>query len=511
MDFNKIKEAAQSYQADMTAFLRAIVKNPGESCDEKAHIDTIAAEMKKLDFDEVIIDPQGNVIGYMGTGDRIIAYDAHIDTVGIGNIDNWTFDPYEGYENETEIGGRGVSDQCGGLVSAVYGAKIMKDMDLIPEGCKIMVVGTVQEEDCDGLCWQYIINEDKIRPEFVVSTEPTDGGIYRGQRGRMEIRIDVKGVSCHGSAPERGDNAIYKMADILQDVRALNENDDADGTEIKGLVKMLNPKYNPDWEEARFLGRGTVTVSQIFYTSPSRCAVADSCAVSLDRRMTFGETWESCLDEIRALPSVKKYGDDVVVSMYNYDRPSYTGCVYEIECYFPTWINMLVRTYAWLGILQDNGIINSFLGLFGIEPIQMIYTNFAVILGMVYNFVPFMILQIYSALDKMDKSYLEAASDLGANRVQSFLRVTFPMSLPGVISGITLVFLPAVSSFFIPKLLGGGQFVLIGNVIETQFLTAGDWGFGSAISLIMAIIIMISLYITRRLDTDPAEAKGGRL
>ena len=178
---------------------------------------------------------------------------------------------------------------------------------------------------------------------------------------------------------------------------------------------------------------------------------------------------------------------------------------------FPTWINMLVRTYAWLGILQDNGIINSFLGLFGIEPIQMIYTNFAVILGMVYNFVPFMILQIYSALDKMDKSYLEAASDLGANRVQSFLRVTFPMSLPGVISGITLVFLPAVSSFFIPKLLGGGQFVLIGNVIETQFLTAGDWGFGSAISLIMAIIIMISLYITRRPDTDPAEAKGGRL
>jgi len=132
-------------------------------------------------------------------------------------------------------------------------------------------------------------------------------------------------------------NAIYKMADILQDVRALNENDDSDETEIKGLVKMLNPKYNPDWEEARFLGRGTITCSQIFYTSPSRCAVADSCAVSLDRRMTFGETWESCLDEIRNLPSVKKYGDDVVVSMYNYDRPSYTGCVYEIECYFPTW------------------------------------------------------------------------------------------------------------------------------------------------------------------------------
>jgi len=173
----------------------------------------------------------------------------------------------------------------------------------------------------------------------------------------------------------------------------------------------------------------------------------------------------------------------------------------------PTWINMLVRTYAWMGILQDGGIINSFLGFFGIGPIIMIHTTFAVVLGMVYNFIPFMILQIYTALTKMDKSYLEAASDLGANKVQSFLRVTLPLSIPGVISGITLVFLPAVSSFFIPKLLGGGQYVLIGNVIETEFLTSGDWNFGSAISLAMAVIIMISMYITKKVDTDPA-AKG---
>jgi len=338
MDYAKIREAAEGYQADMTRFLREIVKNPGESCDEKAHITRIAEEMEKVGFDKVEIDPMGNVLGFMGTGKTLIGFDAHIDTVGIGNRDNWTFDPYEGYETEEEIGGRGVSDQCGGIVSAVYGAKIMKDLGLLNDQYTALVVGSVQEEDCDGLCWQYIINEDKIRPEFVVSTEPTDGGIYRGQRGRMEIRIDVKGVSCHGSAPERGDNAIYKMADILQDVRALNENDAEDATEIKGLVKMLDKKYNPEYEEANFLGRGTVTTSQIFYTSPSRCAVADSCAVSLDRRMTAGETWESCLDEIRALPNVKKYGDDVTVSMYNYDRPSYTGCVYPIECYFPTWV-----------------------------------------------------------------------------------------------------------------------------------------------------------------------------
>ena len=338
MDFNEIKKAAESYKADMTKFLREIVKNPGESCDEKLHIERIAEEMRNLGFDKVDIDPMGNVLGYMGTGEKLIAFDAHIDTVGIGNINNWEFDPYEGYENDEEIGGRGVSDQCGGIVSAVYGAKIMKDLGLLNDKYTALVVGTVQEEDCDGLCWQYIINEDKVRPEFVVSTEPTDGGIYRGQRGRMEIRVDVKGVSCHGSAPERGDNAIYKMADILQDVRALNENDAADDKEVKGLVKMLDAKYNPEWEEANFLGKGTVTASQIFYTSPSRCAVADSCAVSLDRRMTAGETWESCLEEIRQLPACQKYKDDVVVSMYNYDRPSYTGCVYPIECYFPTWV-----------------------------------------------------------------------------------------------------------------------------------------------------------------------------
>ena len=338
MDFSKIKEAAQGYRADMTRFLRDLVAIPGESCGEKGHILRIKEEMEKVGFDEVVIDPMGNVLGYMGAGETLIGFDAHIDTVGVGNRDNWNFDPYEGYENDLAIGGRGTSDQMGGIVSAVYGAKIMKDLGLLNDKYRVLVTGTVQEEDCDGLCWEYIVKEDHVRPAFVVSTEPTDGGIYRGQRGRMEIRIDVKGVSCHGSAPERGDNAIYKMADILQDVRALNENDAAAGTEIKGLVKMLDEAYNPEWKEARFLGRGTVTVSEIFFTSPSRCAVADSCAVSLDRRMTAGETWESCLEEIRNLPAVKKYGGDVKVSMYQYDRPSYTGCVYPIECYFPTWV-----------------------------------------------------------------------------------------------------------------------------------------------------------------------------
>lgn len=174
----------------------------------------------------------------------------------------------------------------------------------------------------------------------------------------------------------------------------------------------------------------------------------------------------------------------------------------------PTWINMLVRTYAWRGILDKNGLINSILGLFGIGPIKILETGFAVILGMVYNFIPFMILQIYNSLSKMDPSYLEAAADLGANKAKTFFKVTLPLSLPGIISGITLVFLPAVSSFFIPKLLGGGQYMLIGNVIENQFLTTGKWGFGSAISMVMAVIILIAMYIARHIDKK-LSVKGG--
>ena len=359
LDYGKIKEAAQNYEADMTKFLRDLVHFPGESCGEKDHVMRIKEEMEKLGFDKVEIDPMGNILGYMGTGSTLIGFDGHIDTVGIGNRNNWEFDPYEGFETETEIGGRGTSDQMGGIVSAVYGAKIMKDLGLLNDKYQVLVTGTVQEEDCDGMCWQYIYNKDKIVPEFVISTEPTDGGIYRGHRGRMEIRVDVKGVSCHGSAPERGDNAIYKMADIIADVRALNNNGCDESTDIKGLVKMLSPKYNPEhYEDAQFLGRGTCTVSQIFYTSPSRCAVADSCAISIDRRMTAGETWDSCLDEIRALPSVQKYGDDVKVSMYMYDRPSWTGEVYETECYFPTWINKENAAHV-------QALVDAHKGLFG--------------------------------------------------------------------------------------------------------------------------------------------------
>ncbi|MCK5129979.1 MAG: YgeY family selenium metabolism-linked hydrolase [Clostridiales bacterium] len=313
MDFTLIQNTANSYKEQMTKFLRDLIAIPGESAMEKKVIQRIKQEMELLVFDRINIDEMGNILGFMGDGKKIIAYDAHIDTVGVGNKANWDFDPYKGFETDNEIGGRGASDQLGGIVSAVYGAKIMKDLNLLA-GNTVLVTGTVQEEDCDGLCWQYIITEENIRPEFVVVTEPTDGNIYRGQRGRMEIRVDVQGISCHGSAPERGDNAIYKMGEILAEVKALNDRLHIDD----------------------FLGKGTLAVSEIFFTSPSRCAVADSCTISIDRRLTNGETYKMALEEIEALESVKKYSAEV--TMYEYDRPSYTGLVYPTDCYFPTWV-----------------------------------------------------------------------------------------------------------------------------------------------------------------------------
>ncbi len=313
MKYDEILKYAEKYKPEISKFLRDMIAIPSESTHEEKLILRIKEEMEKVGFDKIEIDGMGNILGYIGNGKHLIAMDAHIDTVGIGDRKLWKFDPYEGYEDEETIGGRGASDQEGGMASMVYAAKIIKDLNLLDD-YTLVVVGSVQEEDCDGLCWQYIIKEDKLRPEFVVSTEPTSCNIYRGHRGRMEIKVSTFGISCHGSAPERGDNAIYKMAPIILELRALHEN-------LK----------NHD-----FLGKGSLTVSEIFFSSPSRCAVADGCSISIDRRLTYGETAESALQEIRNLPSVK--AANAKVEMYSYERPSYTGLKYPTESYFPTWL-----------------------------------------------------------------------------------------------------------------------------------------------------------------------------
>ena len=314
MDARSFRDAAQRYEKDMTCLLRNLIRLPGESTFEKARAERLLKEMVRLGFDRAETDPFGNILGFMGSGRTLIAYDGHIDSVGTGDIANWTFDPFEGYENDQEIGGRGASDQLGGVVAALYGARILKDLGMQDDRFTVMVAATVQEEDCDGLCWQYILGEDRIRPDFVVLTEPTGGTVCRGQRGRMEIRVSVRGVSSHGSDPERGVNAIFAMGEIL------------------GELRELNGRLADD----PFLGKGTLTVSEIFSTTPSRCAVADGCAISIDRRLTMGETGESALREISELPAVRRHG--AVVGLYDYARPSYRGVVYPTRCLFPAWV-----------------------------------------------------------------------------------------------------------------------------------------------------------------------------
>lgn len=335
--FSEILKKANNYEKDMTMFLRDMIRIPSESCDEEKVINRIKLEMEKVGFDEIIIDPMGNLLGRIGHGKHIIAMDGHIDTVGVGEIKNWTFDPYEGFEDDTRIGGRGASDQEGGMAAMVYAGKIIKDLKL-EDDYTLYITATVQEEDCDGLCWQYMIEEDKLRPEFVVITEPTACRIYRGHRGRMEIKVSTSGISCHGSAPERGDNAIFKMAPILLEVQALNH-------------KLLDDP---------FLGKGTITVSEIFYSSPSRCAVADGCSISIDRRLTHGETYQSAIDEIKNLPSVKSA--NATVEMYTYERPAYTGLLYPTQSYFPTWV--LDRQHV-----VCEATVNTYQNLFKEEPI----------------------------------------------------------------------------------------------------------------------------------------------
>lgn len=337
IDFKKVYEKADEYKPAISKFLRDMIAIPSESRQEAKVIQRIKAEMETVGFDRVNIDPMGNILGYIGNGRHLVAMDAHVDTVGVGDPDQWEYDPYKGYEDDEIIVGRGASDQEGGMAAMVYAAKIIKDLHL-EDDYTLLITGTIQEEDCDGLCWQYIINENKIRPEFVVSTEPTSCRVYRGQRGRMEIKVATAGISCHGSAPERGDNAIFKMAPILNELQVLHTHLKADD----------------------FLGKGSLTVSEIFSSSPSRCAVADGCWVSIDRRLTAGETGAYALQQIRDLPAVKEV--KAQVSMYNYDEPSYTGLVYPTDSYFPAW-----------ALAEDHPacqtLVAGFKHLFGKDPI----------------------------------------------------------------------------------------------------------------------------------------------
>ena len=312
MPFNNYYADAKALEPDLAAFMQDIIRIPSLSSKEGAVIERIRAEMLRVGFDEVVVDPMGNLIGRIGSGPFVIALDGHADTVDTGDLALWDRDPHSGDIEDGILYGRGASDQKGGIASAVYAGALLKKAG-IPDSISLYVTATVQEEDCDGLCWQYIVNENGLRPDLVVITEPTSLRIYRGQRGRMEMEVHTAGVSCHGSAPERGINAVYKMADIIGDIERLNE--------------RLEPREP--------LGKGTVTISEIRSTSPSLCAVADGCTIHLDRRLTVGETETIAVAEILALPSVQ--ASDAKVTVLDYAVPSHTGLTYPTRKYYPTW------------------------------------------------------------------------------------------------------------------------------------------------------------------------------
>lgn len=309
---NPFLELSRQNATALTRFMQEIVSIPSLSSQEGAVVECMAEEMRDLGYDEVTVDPMGNLIGRVGNGPVKIALDGHCDTVDVGNRSLWKKDPFKAVVVDGVLYGRGASDQKGGVASAIHSVALLKKAG-VPKNVTLYVVASVQEEDCDGLCWQYIVKEDKIKPDVVCLTEPTSLRIYRGHRGRMEIEISTAGVSCHGSAPERGVNAIYKMAPIIRDIEKLNES--------------LPPKAP--------LGKGTVTISQIRSTSPSLCAVADGCTINLDRRLTVGETEETSVKELYALPSVK--AADAAVKVLDYAVPSFKGLVYPTKKYFPTW------------------------------------------------------------------------------------------------------------------------------------------------------------------------------
>ena len=330
----KILEKAEGYKDYTAKNLSELIKIKSLSGEEKEVVQTVKKIMEEAGFDEVRIDGLGNAIGRIGSGKKIIAIDGHIDTVDLGNPEDWDFDPLGGEIRDGFVHGRGSADQSGGPAAFITAGRILKELGL-ENDITIYFTATVMEEDCDGLCWKYIVEEENIKPECVIVTEPTNLGIYRGHRGRMEIEVSFHGLSAHGSAPERGRNAIYMASKAAIEVEKLNER----------------------LADDPFLGKGTITISEFVSSSPSLCAVSDFAKIHLDRRLTWGEDKKTALDQVREIVN----GVDAKVELLNYSKTSYTGLTYGMEKYYPTW-----------KIDEDHKVIqtgvSTFNDLFGSKP-----------------------------------------------------------------------------------------------------------------------------------------------
>jgi putative selenium metabolism hydrolase len=307
-------ERAGRHDEAIGRFLADLIERPSLSRREHDVVQRIGEEMTALGYDEVVVDPLGSAVGRIGDGPVRIVYDSHIDTVDVGDHSSWRTDPFRAVIEGGVMYGRGASDNKAATASMVHGAALARDLGADLSQVTLYVVGTVQEEDCDGLALEYLLTKVLPRPDLVVLGEATNLQVYRGHRGRAEFAVHTRGRAAHASAPERGVNAVYRMAPIIEQIQALNERLAADP----------------------FLGKGTVVVSKVEVQTPSLNAVPDGCTIYLDRRLTIGESVESARSELEALPAVQE--GQAEIELLRYEGTAYTGKTMSIDKHFPTWV-----------------------------------------------------------------------------------------------------------------------------------------------------------------------------
>lgn len=309
----QVNQKVEAQRENIIQFMRDICAIPSMDSQLAAVGTRIADEMKKFKFDEVRFDKMGNILGRIGSGKKVMVFDSHIDTVGIGDPTAWQWDPFKGKVENGILYARGACDEKCSTPGMIYGMAIARDLGLL-DGWTIYYFGNM-EEWCDGIAPNTFVEVDpKVKPDFVVIGEPTKMNVYRGHKGRIELKVTAKGKSAHAASNQLGDNAIYKLLPVIAGIRD------------------LEPKLG----DHDFLGHGKITVSDMEVKTPSINAVPDEAVIYIDRRMTFGETKEAAIAQVQALIP-EKDRESVKVEELFYDEPSYTGFIFPVDKYFPAW------------------------------------------------------------------------------------------------------------------------------------------------------------------------------
>jgi len=313
VDHTKLQELrhhVEEQSNEIIAFLREICAIPSMENQIRACGERIADEMKRLGYDDVFWDKMGNIVGVIGAGDRILLYDSHIDTVGIGDPDEWEWDPFEGKIENGILYARGACDEKGSTPGMVYGLALARDLGLL-DGYTAYYFGNMEEWN-DGQAPHAFVQTEGVKPDFVVIGEPTKMQIYRGHKGRVEFKIVAKGKSAHAASNYLGDNAIYKLLPIIE----------------------RSSHIEPELGDHDFLGQGRITVTDMEVKTPSINAVPDEAVIYVDRRITFGEAPDV---ELKRLQAIIGERDDIHAEILVYDEPSYTGFVFPLDKIYPAW------------------------------------------------------------------------------------------------------------------------------------------------------------------------------